>query len=58
MATSTGKRSSGRPRTRGRDYISDLGWSRLGVEPSEGPEIAEKRYFGFPQACCPRDTPQ
>jgi len=39
----TGKQPRGRPRTRWRDYISDLAWSRLGVEPAELPEIAVDR---------------
>jgi len=40
QSTSTGKRVSGLPRTRWRDYISDLAWSRLGVNPAELSEIA------------------
>jgi len=35
LAKPAGKRRRGRPRTRWRDYISDLVWSRLGVEPAE-----------------------
>jgi len=31
------------PGTRWRDYISDLAWSRLDVEPTELPEIAVDR---------------
>jgi len=30
-----GKRPVGRPRTRWVDYIEDLGWNRLGLQPSE-----------------------
>ena len=36
----TGNRRKVCPRTRWRDYISDLAWSRLGVEPAELSEIA------------------
>jgi len=35
QSTPTEKRPRVRPRTRWRDYISDLAWSRLGVEPAE-----------------------
>ena len=34
LAKLTGKRSRGRPRTTLSDYISDLAWSRLAVEPT------------------------
>jgi len=40
QSTPTGKRPRGRPRTRWRDYISDLAWSRLCLEPAELFEIA------------------
>ena len=43
LATPAGKRPRGRPRTRWRDYISDLAWSSLGVEPAELSEIAVDR---------------
>jgi len=33
QSTPVGKQPRGRPMTRGSDYISDLAWSRLGVEP-------------------------
>jgi len=33
----------GQPRTRWRVNISDLAWSRLGVEPAELSEVAENR---------------
>ena len=39
----TGKRPWVRPRTKWRDYISDLAWSRLGVEPAELSEIVVDR---------------
>jgi len=32
-----------RPRTRWRDYISDLAWSRVGVEPTKLSEIVVDR---------------
>jgi len=35
VATVKGKRLVGRPRTRWADYIEDLGWNRLGLQPSE-----------------------
>ena len=41
QSTPTGKRPRGRPRWR--DYISDLAWSRLGMEPAELSEIAVDR---------------
>ena len=43
LARPTGKRPRGRPKTRWSDYISDLAWSRLGVEPAELPEITVDR---------------
>ena len=38
-----GKRPRGRPRTRWRDNVEDLAWSRLGVPPSELPMVAKDR---------------
>jgi len=35
LATPTGKRPRGRPKTRWPDYIPDLAWSRHGVEPGK-----------------------
>jgi len=47
LATTTGKQLRGRPRTRWRDYISDLAWSRLGVDRGELSEInVDREYFG------------
>ena len=43
LATHTGKWPRGRPRTRGRDYISDLAWPRPDVDPAELSEIAVNR---------------
>jgi len=40
LAKPTGKRPNCRPRTSWIDYIFDLAWSRLGVEPTELSEIA------------------
>ena len=40
---SKGKRLRGQPTTRWGDYISDLTWSRLGVEPTELSEVSENR---------------
>jgi len=39
----TEKQPRGRPRTRWCDYISDLAWSQIHVEPAELSEIAENR---------------
>ncbi|TWW54275.1 hypothetical protein D4764_0276250 [Takifugu flavidus] len=39
----TGRRPRGRPRTRGRDYISRLAWERLGVPPEKLMEVAGER---------------
>jgi len=35
LAKVKGKRLVGRPRTRWQDYTEDLGWNRLGLQPSE-----------------------
>ena len=43
MAKPTGKRVVGRPRPGWSDCISDLGWFRFGVEPSQLSEIAVDR---------------
>jgi len=43
LAEPTEKRFRGHPRPRWSDYISDLAWSRLGVEPAELSEIAVDR---------------
>jgi len=43
LAKSTGKRPGGLPRSGWSDYISDLAWSCLGVEPAELSEIAVDR---------------
>ena len=37
----SGKRPSGRPRTRWRNYVEDLAWFRLGIPPTELPLVAE-----------------
>ena len=42
-AKASGRRPVGRPRTRWTDYIEDLGWSRLGLRPSEMMEVMEDR---------------
>jgi len=43
LATPTGKRPRVNPRTRWSDYISDLAWSCLTMEPTELSEIAVDR---------------
>ena len=40
-AKANGRRPVGRPRTRWTDYIVDLGWSCLGLRPSEMVEVME-----------------
>jgi len=35
LAKVKGKRAVGRPRTRCQDYIEDLRWNRLGLQPNE-----------------------
>ena len=35
LAKANGRRPVGRPRIRWTDYIEDLGWSRLGLDPSK-----------------------
>jgi len=55
----TGKWPRVRPRTRWCDYISDLAWSRLGVEPAELAEIAvDREVFRVILGCCPRASVQ
>ena len=43
LAKANGRRPVGRPRTRWTDYIEDLGWSCLGLHPSEMMEVMEDR---------------
>jgi len=43
LAKTTGKRRRGHPRPRWNDYVSDLAWSRLGVEPAGLSETAVDR---------------
>ena len=38
-----GKKPRGRPRTRWRNYVKDLAWSRLGIPPAKLPLVAEDR---------------
>jgi len=60
QSTSTGKRPRVRPRTRWRDYISDLAWSSHGVEPAELSEIAVDReaFRVILEFCCPAALPK
>ncbi|KAI3361250.1 hypothetical protein L3Q82_012922, partial [Scortum barcoo] len=39
QACPTGRRPRGRPRTRWRDYVSQLAWERLGIPPEELEEV-------------------
>ena len=41
LAKANGRRPVGRPRTRWTDYIEDLGWNRLGLQPSEMIDVIE-----------------
>jgi len=52
LSTSTVKRLRDWPRTRWRDYVSDLPWSCLGVEPA-GLSAETVRYFATPGAAAP-----
>ena len=60
LATPTEKRLRGCPRTRWSDYISDLAWSRLGVEPAELSEIPIDWPWGSssPRAAAPTTLPR
>ena len=42
-STPSSRRPLGRPRTRGRDYVKDLGWSCLGIPPKHLPLVAQDR---------------
>jgi len=44
------KRPVGRPPTRWKDYIEDLGWNRLGIQPSDMLEVVADRL-----SCCLRN---
>jgi len=61
QSTPTGKWPKGHPRTRWRDYIFDLAWSRLGVELAELSEITVDREIFrvlpglLPPATLPKD---
>ena len=43
LAKANGKIPVGRPRTRWTEYIKDLGWNRLELQPSEMMEMTEDR---------------
>jgi len=58
LAKSTGKRPRGRQRPRWIDYICDLAYSRLGVEPAELSEIVvDHEVFQVLLGLLPRDLP-
>ena len=42
-ALPSGKRPGGRPRTRWRNYVEGLTWSRLGIPPAKLPLVARDR---------------
>jgi len=51
-----GKRPVERPWTRWQDYSEDLGWNRLGLQPSEMLEVvADLMCGGSILSCCPRN---
>jgi len=56
LSKPTGKRPRCRPRTRWSDYISDLPWSGLGVEPAELSEIV-LLIARYSKGRFPRDPP-
>jgi len=59
--TPKGKHPRDRPRSRWRDYISDLAWSRLGVEPTEllcQRLLKTVSYFKFSWAAAPSRPPE
>ena len=43
LAKANGRRPVGRPRTRWANYIEDLGWNRLGLQPSKIMDVMEDR---------------
>jgi len=58
LAKTTENRPRIRPRPRWSNCISDLAWSRLGVEPAELSKIAvDCEVFQVSYGCCPRDLP-
>jgi len=57
LATHTGKRPRGCPRTRWRDYIYGLAWFHVGAEPAELSEIAESHEV-FRGLQPPRPSPE
>jgi len=48
QAPPTGRRPRGRPRTRWRDYISQLAWERLGIPQNELENVAGEREVWVP----------
>ena len=58
LAKPTRKQTRGCLRTSGSDYISDLAWSCVGVEPAEYLKLLlTVRNFESSWGCCPHDTP-
>ena len=43
LAKANGGRPVGRPRTKWTNYIEDLGWNRLGLQPSKMMDVMEDR---------------
>jgi len=56
LAKVKGKRPVGRRRTRWADYIEDIGWNHLGLQPSEMLEVvADRDVCGSILSCCSRN---
>ena len=43
LAKANGRRPVGRPRTRWKDHVEDLGWNSLGLRPSEMMKVMKDR---------------
>ena len=58
-STPIGRKPRGRHRTRWRDYVEDLSWSRLGI-PAEHLSFVQRIEMlgGSNSSCCPRDPPR
>ena len=58
-STPIGRKPRGRSRTRWRDYVEDLSWSRLGIPAEHLSFVAEDRdAWRLHSSCCPRDPPR
>ena len=58
-STPIDRKPRGRPRTRLRDYVEDLSWSRLGIPAEHLPLLQRIEMLGGSNlSCCPRDPPR